>query len=195
MKRQLPKPPFYPLEDLASEWGCSLAMLRSHSAFGEGPHRLLIEQRGRKGARIEGVTPSEKARFESLGAGATRKPAGGLAGTERTSLLALIGVLAAAWCGCDEAHEKHPYTLLASLEEFAARQAVPMVRGDDTNARLLREAFEVLRAHGYRGGSPRAEVRSEAVKIGRESASVREDVAMTNHTSSEKGPPRAVNSR
>jgi hypothetical protein len=159
MKARLPAPPFYPLEDLARAWGCSVALLRMHAALGEAENRLVIEARGGKGARIEGVTPKEKARFESLTASKPGRSADALAATERTSLLALIGVLSAAWCGCDPEHEDHPYTLLTSLEEFAARQGVPVIRGDDTNARLIAESFALLHKHGYRA-APKSELRT-----------------------------------
>lgn len=150
MKRPtLPEPAFYPLADLATLWGCTADLLRVYANQGTADGRKLqiSEVEG-----VAGVTPEEAKRFQR--AKPARSDAVGTA--ERKSMLSLIGILSAGWSGGDESVLAHHYTLYESLAQWAARAGVPMLRGDDTYAALIKESLALLAANGYTTANPAA---------------------------------------
>jgi hypothetical protein len=153
MKRlRLPEPNFYPIQDLAILWGCSPALLQvfAECGTGDGQDKLKTDSYTLAGKPVVGVSLEEKKRFERLAdikSGGTKALNAG----ERKSLLGLVGAFSVLWSGGDERHLGHPYTLLANVENAAATLGVPMIRGDDTNTRLIQEAVDLIRRNGYKG--------------------------------------------
>lgn len=143
-------PVFYPLQDLALAWDCSESLLRVYAEHGlaNGAGNLELREFDLGGSKVLGVSHEEKARFEALIAGSSPKHAR-MHSAERQSLVGLVGAISILWCGGDEKYVDHPYALVADIEEAAARNGVPMIRGDDTNAKLLAEAIALMRIKGY----------------------------------------------
>jgi hypothetical protein len=149
LTRKLPIPPFYPLADLAIAWACSEALLHVYAEHGiaGGAEKLRVAEYELAGEKVLGVSHEEKGRFEALRCPASKAPR--INGKERESLLALTGPLLILWCGGDRKYLDHPYVLVADIEQAAAANGAPMLRGDDTNAKLVAEAIALMRANGY----------------------------------------------
>lgn len=152
MKRKLPEPAFYTLADLAMLWGYHPDRLRVYAEHGtEDGRKLEIVERPIDGKPAQVVTREERQRFES---GRNAKKPDALNSSERNSLLSLVGVFAVGWSGEDPEYLWHPYKLHRNLAEWAARAGVPMVRGDDTYARLIKEALALVASEGYKPARP-----------------------------------------
>lgn len=151
MKRKPPEPAFYPLADLALLWGCTPDLLRVYAEHGaEDGRKLEIVERPIDGKPAHVVTREERQRFEA-GREVPKPPA--INPSERDSLLSLIGVFAVGWSGADPDYLAHHYKLYGDLAKWAAKAGVPMLRGDDTYAGLIKEALALLAAEGYKAAA------------------------------------------
>ena len=147
----LPPPLFYPLPDLAACWGCSAELVKVYAELGTAAGdklQLNTYTIGKK--KIPGVSASEKARFEKTTRACKVENEANLNTVERKTYQLLIGAFAIASVGGLKHVIEQPYKLLGTLEADAASYGIPILRGDDTNARVIRESIEAVCAAGYR---------------------------------------------
>lgn len=143
MKRKPVEATFYALEDVARAWGCSVEQVLIYAEHGAADGRKLrLSEMPLAGHATPMVSHTDREAFE-------RARGERMGAKERTSLLALVGVLVAGWTGGDERKLRHHYEVWRELGEWAARAGVPVLRGDDTNAALIRQAVELLAREGY----------------------------------------------
>ena len=147
---KLPTPSFYPLSDLAAIWGCSEALVSVYAEIGtDSGDKLAITSFSVGKKKVMGVTVEEKERFES-GRSDSGAPAETINQSKKKTLDLMVGILSITWAGGDPVLVDHPYTFLALLEKAAAACGVPILRGDDTNARVIQEGIEAVCAQGYK---------------------------------------------
>jgi hypothetical protein len=143
---KLPDPPFFTLDEMAVAWSCSVQRLHVLAEHGteDGAAKLAITEYALKGESVLGISTDERRRFERL-AGAQAEGES-LSGKERRTLLNLLGAFVVIWDPCEDIQ---PYAVVRDLEEQAAAHGIPILRGDDTNARMIGEAIALLKAEGY----------------------------------------------
>jgi hypothetical protein len=57
--------------------------------------------------------------------------------------------MATVWAGKDAEYLDHPYRLQKLIEQDAAVKGIPMMRKKETDANLIAEGLELLRAEGF----------------------------------------------
>lgn len=148
---KLPEPPFYALPDLAIAWGISLAQVQTYAEWGAGSERLEVRQCELSGVAIPGVMLEEKRRFESLRQ-PKRFPEGRFNPSDKASHQALIAALLLICYGKNSELLLGPYELANQVEQDAAGLGLGLDRSRETNAKIMREAQNVLKQAGVTRG-------------------------------------------
>lgn len=145
MKLNLPVP-FYPLDEVASEWGYTTRELLAMAQKGE----LQIGSEMLAGEQCTVIYAEERARLEQLyGAAGRRRPVkAALRADARRSYEDVIASLLALSFGSDSAILK-PYERTKELQQLAARIALPMTRSGRKYAAILASAGALLRDCGF----------------------------------------------
>lgn len=155
MKRpSLPEPAFYSVESLARKWNTDPDQLELYSAQGWLQIESLVLPNGRE---IRHVARQEAARFLAASQGYREaQPCQAcphkMNPTERASMEYLIGLAAHLWAVGDAYTADSHYRIRDLFESDAAAQGLKMLRGRETDAKLIKRGIDLVRA--IHGGGP-----------------------------------------
>lgn len=139
---RLPEPSFYTLEALAEEWKRPLDVVK---AYVEGGQLAAIKQMF-DGEHRRIVTPEERRRFE----GAPNKLSGDVRRDKLETAQFLLGQMLAIW-HYGELSEDAPYVIRDQIEGDGKAKGLPaLIRTRETDANVIRECLDLLRARGWR---------------------------------------------
>lgn len=157
MKRpSLPEPAFYSVESLARKWKTDPDQLELYAAQGWLQIESLMLPNGRE---IRHVAREEAERFLAASQGVTEaQPCQAcphrMNPTERASMEYLIGIAAHLWAVGDIYIQDSHYRIADMLKEDAQAQGLRMLRGRETDAKLIKKGIELVRSVNARAPSP-----------------------------------------
>jgi hypothetical protein len=140
-KHRPPEASFLTLETLAIRWSCDVDQVRAYGLDG----LPLAQLQSADGGIVWGVHRRDVEAFEDQGNARPQR----FNPTERRSLLYLVGTMATVWAGKDADYLDHPYRLQKLIELDAVAKKIPMMRSAETNANLIAEGLDLLRAEGF----------------------------------------------
>jgi hypothetical protein len=157
MKRPcLPEPAFYSVASLARKWKTDADQLELYGAQGLLQIESVMLPDGRE---IRHVAREEAERFLAASQG-TREDQSGQGDpdkvnpTERASMEYLIGIAAHLWAVGDAYHAESHYRIRDLFESDAQAQGLKMLRGRETDAKLIKRGIDLVRAMNARIGKP-----------------------------------------
>lgn len=144
MKIELPEPKFWPLSDLAAEWGCSVERIWIFANF----HGLQTVPIGLPdGTSFPAVTRAERERFENEAKPQTRP----IRRDALASYTSIVGAFIVTYWGGDNPDLLGDVgRLVTEFQQMCANNSVPVLRADDTLKRIFREGIEQAKADGWK---------------------------------------------